>query len=191
MRTYRDRAYVVSEGGGGVQIIDLRNLPASASLIRSFNFVQSGKNTLRSHTIEIFGDYMYLNGCGNWSPGGVLIFSLANPDTPAYVGQYQPEYSHDSYVKGNRLYSAAVNSGGGVDIADITNKTSPSTVTKITYSGSGTHNAWATADGNYLITTDEVGSTPKTLKFWDISSIPPAPSSPVATYTVSRIAFRL
>jgi choice-of-anchor B domain-containing protein len=185
MRTYKNRAYVVSEGGGGVQIINLANLPNSANLIRSFNHTNGSKNILRNHTIEIFDGYMYLNGSANWSPGGVLIFSLANPDTPVYVGQYQQEYAHDSYVKGNRLYAAAINSPGGLNIADITTKANPVHITKITYTGAGTHNAWTTTDGNYVITTDEIGSTAKNLKIWNVSSISPPPTSPVATYTIS------
>ncbi|TAK54665.1 MAG: choice-of-anchor B family protein [Bacteroidetes bacterium] len=184
MRTYKERAYVVSEGGSGVQIINLENLPNSASLVRSFNYTSGVKNILRNHSIEIFDGYMYLNGSANWSPGGVLIFNLANVDTPAYVGQYQQEYCHDSYVKGNRLYAAAINSGG-LNIANISNKSAPSHITKITYSGAGTHNAWTTTDGNTVITTDEIGSTAKNLKFWNVTTIPPAPSSPIATYTVS------
>jgi hypothetical protein len=34
-----------------------------------------------------------------------------------------------------------------------------------------------------VITTDEIGSTPKTLKMWDISDLPSIPTSPAATYT--------
>lgn len=185
MRTYKERAYVVSEGGNGVQIINLEQLPDTATLVLNFNYSQGTKNITRNHTIEIFDGYMYLNGSANWSPGGVLIFSLANPDLPVFVGMYQQAYAHDSYVRGNRLYSAAIYNPGGLNIADITNKTNPTHVTKITYSGAGTHNAWTTADGNYVLTTDEIGSTPKTLKIWDVSSIPPAPASPIATYTIN------
>ncbi len=183
MRTYKQRAYVVSEGGSGVQIINLENLPNSATLVRSFNYTSGGKNIQRNHSIEIFDGYMYLNGSAGWSPGGVLIFSLANVDTPTYVGQYQQEYAHDSYVHGNRLYSAAINSGG-LNIADITNKATPVHITKINYTGAGTHNAWTTTNGNVVITTDEVGITAKNLKFWNVQNIPPAPASPIATYSV-------
>ncbi|MBI5216968.1 MAG: choice-of-anchor B family protein [Ignavibacteriae bacterium] len=184
MRTYKQRAYVVSEGGSGVQIINLENLPNSANLVRSFNYTSGSKNILRNHSIEIFDGYMYLNGSANWSPGGVLIFSLANVDTPTYVGQYQQEYAHDSYVHGNRLYSASIYTPGGLNVANITNKANPTHITKITYSNAGTHNAWTTTDGNFVITTDEVGNSVKNLKFWDVQNIPPAPTSPIATYRV-------
>jgi choice-of-anchor B domain-containing protein len=184
MRTYKQRAYVVSEGGMGVQIINLQNLPNSATLVRNFNYTSGTKNILRNHSIEIFDGYMYLNGSAGWSPSGVLIFSLANVDTPTYVGQYQQEYAHDSYVHGNRLYSAAINSGG-LNIADITNKANPIHITKINYPFAGTHNAWTTTNGNVVITTDEIGSTAKNLKFWNVQNIPPAPTSPIATYTAT------
>ncbi|MBI3195277.1 MAG: choice-of-anchor B family protein [Ignavibacteriae bacterium] len=185
MRTYKQRAYVVSEGGSGVQIINLENLPNSATLVRSFNYTSGSKNIQANHTIEIFDGYMYLNGSVNWSPGGVLIFSLAKVDTPVFVGQYQQDYAHDSYVYGNRLYAAAIYGGGGINIADITNKANPTHITDINYANSGTHNVWTTTNGNVVISTDEIGSTAKNLKFWNVQNIPPAPSSPIATYTIS------
>jgi hypothetical protein len=43
----------------------------------------------------------------------------------------------------------------------------PAKVTEIVYPGAGTHNADLTIDGSYIMTTDEINSTPKTLKIWD------------------------
>ncbi len=185
MRTYKDRAYVVSEGGSGVQIINLANLPNTANLVRSFTYSSGGNNITYNHTIEIVDGYMYLNGSQGWGNNGTLIFSLAKVDTPQFVGQYQPDYIHDCYVKGNKLYGAAIYSGGGIYVADITNKANPVQIGKISYTGSGTHNMWTTTNGNVLMTTDEIGSVAKTLKFWNVASIPPMPTSTIATYTIN------
>ena len=171
--------------------VDLSALPARADLIKNFVYTSGTKNTVRSHTIEIFDGYMYLNGCANWSPGGVLIFSLADPLNPAFLGEYQPpgsgseRYVHDSYVRNDTIFAASIYTNGGLNIASVADKANPSHITKISYAGSGTHNVWTTTDGRYAITTDEIGSPPKTLKFWDLSSLPTPPAAPVSIFNFS------
>ena len=191
MRTHKDRLYVVTEAGGGMQIIDLSKLPTTATLIKSFTYTSGTKNTGRSHSLQIFDGYLYLNGCATWSPTtasrGTLIFSLADKDNPAFVGEYSPNYFHDSYVRGNTFFGAAIYGGGGIYIADITNKAAPIPIGKISYTGSGTHNVWATANGSHLISTDEIGSTAKTLKFWNLQNLPTIPTSPTSTYAFTPL----
>jgi hypothetical protein len=149
-------------------------------------YSQGANNTTKSHTITISDGFMYLNGCAQWSPGGMLIFDLrSNPTSPVFVGQYQPEYIHDSYVLRDTIYGSAVYGGGGLYIADARNKASVQTIGKITYPGSGTHNAWVTRDRRFAITTDEIGTTQKTLKFWDITALPTVPPAPTTTFTPS------
>jgi choice-of-anchor B domain-containing protein len=187
MKTYDHYAYVVTEAGGsGTQIIDLSYLPDSVHLVRTFVYTLGANNTAKSHTITISDGFMYLNGCANWNPGGMVIFDLrTDPTSPVYVGQYQPEYIHDSYVLRDTIYGAAVYGGGGLYIANARNKSNVQTIGKIIYPGSGTHNAWVTRSRRFVISTDEIGSTPKTLKFWDIGSLPTIPSLPTATFTSS------
>lgn len=189
-RTYRDRLYVVTEAGGGTQIIDLSPLPDTALLVKSFTYTSGPKNTGRAHTIEIFDGHMYLNGCAGWGTSaqrGAVIFDLADPDNPSFVGEYSPNYFHDSYVRNDTIYGASVYSDGGIYIADITNKAAPVPIGKISYTGSGTHNLWSTKDGRYVISTDEIGSTLKNLKFWDLSALPSLPSVPASTYAVNPV----
>ena len=189
MKTFRQYAYVVTEAGGGTQIIDLSYLPDSVRLVRSFTYTSGTKNTAKSHTISIHDGFMYLNGCANWgtqNQRGIVIFDLrTDPTNPVFVGEYSPEYIHDSYVLRDTIYGAAVFTGGGLYIADARNKATPTQIGKITYTGSGTHNAWVTKDRSYVITTDEIGTTQKNLKFWDIRNLPTIPSTPTATYTPS------
>lgn len=186
IKTHGHYAYVVSEAGGGTQIIDLSGLPDTARLVQNFVHASGNKNTTRVHTISIHDGYMYLNGCAFWSPGGVLMFSLADPENPVFVGEYSPEYAHDSFVRNDTLFASTIYSPGGLRIVDIRNKSAPQFITKITYPGAGTHNAWTTEDGRYVLTTDEIGTTPKTLKFWDIRSLPAW--SQVAEFTVDPTA---
>ena len=184
LQVYDHYAYVVSEGGGGTQIIDLSYLPDSVHLVKSFIFSQGANNTPRSHSLHIKDGYMYLNGCATWAVGGIVIFSLADPVNPQFKSVYSRIYVHDCFVRHDTIYAAGIN-GQGADIINITNKTSPQYLYTVTYPGSGTHNT-ATADGRYLFTTDEIGATAKTLKVWDLSAPPVFPK--VAEYVGSPTA---
>ncbi|HLF15118.1 MAG TPA: choice-of-anchor B family protein, partial [Bacteroidota bacterium] len=183
--TWGHYAYVVSEGGGGTQIIDLSYLPDSAHLVRSFIYTSGVKSTNRGHTVHTRDGYLYLNGCAQWSPGGVLIFDLADPENPLFTGEYARNYIHDCFVRNDTIFAAAIY-GIGVDIIDVTDKYAPQYLYTIAYSGAGTHNTATTTDGRYVLSTDEINSTPKTLKIWDLSSPPVFPK--VAEYVGSPTA---
>lgn len=181
IKSYKHYAYIVSEGGWGVQIVDLSQLPDTAILVRTFTHSKSGKNIQRSHTVTLADGYLYLNGSATWSPGGAIIFSLKeDPTFPKYVGEYQPMYIHDSYVRNDTLFGAAIYGGGGLYIADVSDKANPVQLGKISYTGSGTHHAWASMDGRYAFSSDEIGSTAHNMKVWDLAALPA--SSLVAEY---------
>ena len=173
IKTWGHYAYVVSEGQQGIQIINLSQLPDTAWLVGAVSSV-GGRNVSRNHTVTVADGYLYLNGSAFNGPGGTIILSLANPENPTYVGEYQPEYLHDCYVRNDTLYGAAINGppNGGVYIASLANKAVPQQIGHITYAGSGTHNTWASVDGRYVFTTDEVGSTQKNMKVFNISNLP-------------------
>jgi hypothetical protein len=136
--------------------------------------------------VTVADGYLYCNGSLNWSPAGTIIFSLlADPTTPAFAGTYEPMYIHDSYVRNDTLFGASIYAGGGLFIADVSDKANPVTITKITYAGSGTHNAWRSMDGKYVFTTDEIGTTHHNMKVWDISNLPLWDS--VTTYSASPV----
>jgi choice-of-anchor B domain-containing protein len=187
IKTYKQYAYIVSEGGQGVQIVDLSGLPDTAILVQNFNYIDTTKNILRSHTVTLADGYLYLNGSATWPPGGVVIFSLRdNPTSPQYVGQFQPRYVHDSFVRNDTLYAASIYSDGGLYVADISNKANPQILRFIQYSGSGTHHAWASTDGGrYVFTTDEIGAV-NNLKVWDLQNLGSGPPyTPLAQYAAT------
>lgn len=192
IKTYSHYAYVVTDVYTspdsllGTTIVDLSGLPDSVRLVRRWVHTSGTYNTKLAHTISIHGGYLYLNGCANWPPSSVLIFSLADPENPTYVGAWGSEYIHDSMVRNDTMFAAAIYTPGGLNIVDVRNKTNPVFITKITYPGAGTHNAWTTEDGRYVVTTDEIGTTEKNLKIWDISNLPSY--SQVATFTVDPTA---
>lgn len=164
MKTYGNYAYVVSEGGWGLQIIDLSGLPAKATLVRNDTSLFH-----TAHTITEHGGFLYVNGTKAEAAvnGGTLILDIASdPRNPRRVGAWTAHYVHDCTVRNDTLYAAALENGLDVVYLDPT-KAEPELVTRIEYNGSGTHNADLTIDGGYIMTTDEVNATPKTLKIWD------------------------
>jgi len=192
IKTHSHYAYVVTDVYTtpdsllGTTIVDLSGLPDSVRLVRRWVYTSGSFNTKLAHTISIHDGYLYLNGCANWPPGAVLIFSLADPENPTYVGSWGTEYIHDSMVRNDTMFAAAIYSPGGLNIVDVTDKSNPRFITKITYPGAGTHNAWTTEDGRYVVTTDEIGTTEKNLKIWDIRNLPLYAQA--ATFTVDPTA---
>lgn len=189
MKTWGQYLYAVSEGNQGVQIIDLRQLPDTARLVRSVTSV-GGKNVSRNHSITVSDGYLFLNGStSGGQTGGAIILSLADPENPTFVGEYQPAYLHDVFVRRDTLYGAAL--GSGVYIASIANKSAPVQIGRITYTGSGTHNTWASTNGRFLFTSDEVGTTAKNMKVYDISNLPTVtpmtPFTPSPTTTIHNV----
>ncbi|MBX2992572.1 MAG: choice-of-anchor B family protein [Bacteroidetes bacterium] len=179
VKSYSHYAYAVADvnGSQGLQIINLANLPNSISLDTTILSL-GGFNILQSHTISIHDGYLYLNGTAS----GMIIASLANPRRPQYLGRWTTRYVHDSYIRNDTIFAAAINNGR-LDIIDGRNKTTPSLIASIAYTGGGTHNVWTTKDRKYAITTDEVGSTAKNLKVWDLQNLPAVSTTPVATFT--------
>ncbi|MBI5215325.1 MAG: choice-of-anchor B family protein [Ignavibacteriae bacterium] len=180
IKTYKQYAYIVTEGGGGTQIVDLSCLPDTAILVKNFIYRDSSnsttKHTTYSHTVTISDGYLYLNGSRGWKPtGGSVIFSLRNdPTNPEFLFALSTNYFHDTYVRNDTMYASSTTSGGGggLFIVDVKNKTSPTGLGKISYTGSGTHNSWLSLDGKYVFTADEIGTTQHNMKVWDISNFP-------------------
>ncbi|MEX1276453.1 MAG: choice-of-anchor B family protein [Bacteroidota bacterium] len=165
-KTYLHYLYIVSEGGEGVQIVDLSGLPNSIRYVGNFLF----DGYSRTHTIGETDGYLYLNG-GNATPiGGTAIVSVRHPEQPQKLGVFSGHYVHDSYVHGDRFYAAGI-FGIGLSILSVSDKQNPILLKTIEYVDAGTHNVWTTDDGKYTLTTDEIGSTPKTLKIWDVQNL--------------------
>lgn len=162
-KTYSHYAYIVSEGGQGVQIADLQYLPDSVSYVKSYTF---GTYT-RSHSISIEGKYLYCNG-GNYNNGGVFILDLTDPVNPVKRGQWGTRYVHDCQVKNDTIFAACI-SDGYLAVLDARNKDSIKLIKQFTYPGAVTHNAWVSEDRKYLFTTDEGGSNH--CKVWNIQDI--------------------
>ncbi|MFZ4619868.1 MAG: choice-of-anchor B family protein [Bacteroidota bacterium] len=166
MKVYKNYAYVVTEGtGAGLQIIDMDSL----KLVNTITTTQVPSG----HTISIEGKYLYISG-SRYKNGGVVVLDLTNPVNPTVVGEYQSEYIHDCVIKNDTIYAAAIY-GIGVDIIDATNKANIKRVSVTNYPYSGTHNTDVTADGKYVLSTDEINSNPdkngNLLRVWDRTDV--------------------
>lgn len=170
IKTYGNFAYVTTDQNGtteGLTVIDLSDLPNSAPYFHWTPTIE-GLGTLETcHNIYIdeYG-YAYLAGC-NLNEGGMLFIDVfSNPGNPSLAGLAPNTYSHDVYVKDNKMYAAEIYEGR-LAIYDVNDKLDPSFLGGVETPFEFTHNVWLSEDGNIAFTTDE------------------KPNAPVAAYDVS------
>ncbi|RMF57763.1 MAG: choice-of-anchor B family protein [Calditrichaeota bacterium] len=161
IKTYQHYAYVVTDLIGlGLQIIDLSTLPDSVTLVNTY----TGFSISHNIYIDESNALLYAEG-----GGGIRILTLADPVNPVQIAFFGVP-SHDVYAAGNIAY---VSQGwsGTYGLYNVSNPFSPTLITQIiTPSGGYAHNAWASEDGDYLMTTEEVPAG-LTVKLWDISDV--------------------
>jgi len=144
MQTHQHYAYIVNESGGGMQIVDLDD-PLHPVHVADYDATFQ-----TAHTIHIRDGYAYVNGTN----GGMRILNLADPVHPYEVAVWNSRYVHDSFVHGDIAYMCNIFNGGFTAL-NVADKSNPVELSFTQYPGAATHNAWATEDGRYLLTTDE------------------------------------
>ncbi|MEM9837279.1 MAG: choice-of-anchor B family protein [Bacteroidota bacterium] len=160
IKTYQGYAYGVADQFGtaeGLQIIDLNNLPNSASIVyRSTSFFS------RAHNIYIdeANAKLYVHG-SNTNPNGVIILDISNPTSPSLLANaaLTGGYLHDGFVRGDTLY--ANSESRGLFVYDVSTPTSPRELGRLqVYPEAGyNHSCWLTDNGQYLVFCDETRST--------------------------------
>lgn len=161
IKTYKHYAYVVNEAGGGMQIIDLRQLPEKAELVATYSGFQT------SHNLSIDIDQAMLYAEGNHMKP-VRVLSLEDPLNPVEVNSLGVE-CHDIYAQGGVAY---VSEGGHstIGIFDTSDPLNVSLLKRFEIPNAGyVHNAWLNESGTHLMTTEETSG--KTIKMWDISDL--------------------
>ena len=168
VKTYSHYAYVTTEGvGGGITIIDMDSLPLAVNYKTYTGDGAIAGMLGRSHTLQIEGNYLYINGATGLANGGVLICDLTDPWNPVYVGEENLRYCHDSYIRNDTLWASELNNG--FSVFDITNKTNPVFIVSHNTPSNFNHNAWLSDNGKYLFTTDEKADAP--LGVFDVSDL--------------------
>ncbi len=175
VKTYRNVAYVTTEGGGGLQIIDLSNLPTSVNTTYySGDGPIAGQITsihaLHCDTAKAFL-YLYGSSVGN---GNTIFLDLTDPLNPTYAGEYvypgtsNDNYVHDGYVENDTMYESHIYNGF-FTVVDVRNKSNPVLLATQQTPTNFTHNTWLSVDHKTLFTTDE--NSGSYLGAYDISDL--------------------
>lgn len=177
MKTHAGYAYLVTEGGGGMQVVNLETTPPESVTTYTATFDAA-------HNIVISDGYAYAVGASQAGPSnGTRVLDLADPENPVEVGSFNGFYIHDAVVRNDTMYAAAINSDM-IGVVDFTNKAAPNVIASWTWEGSNAHNCDLTSDSNYLLTTDEV--TGGDLHIFDIRDLDNVIE--VATFTANPVA---
>lgn len=161
MKSYGHYVYsIADQGADGLLVINMADV-SEGSVTWSFYKPQITVNTItntlnRCHNMYIDENgILYLSGCTPIANGAVLMFDLnADPEEPPFLGHSDLVYSHDSYARGDTLYTSQINAGY-LTLIDVSDKTMPVELGSVETTLSFTHNAWLSDDGKYVFTTDE------------------------------------
>ena len=155
LKTYGDYAYVTTEALQGLMIIDLSGLPGDTDLPVSIYNGPEGDEWESAHNLYQTDGYVYIFGAGRGN-GGVIILDVAtDPLNPIEVGVFDDWYAHDGYVQDDTAYFAHIYEGY-FSVVDVTDKASPVLLGTAITPTNFAHNIWASEDGNFVYTTDEV-----------------------------------
>ncbi|MEM8834811.1 MAG: choice-of-anchor B family protein [Planctomycetota bacterium] len=186
-KVFQDRCYVVTEGGGGLQVFDLSGIDDPTPTIAELGSL-SDVGTGATHNVVINEDSGYLYRTGG-ADNGLRIYSLTqNPDGPVFVGQWQDRYVHDaqvvSYTEGPfagreiAFCCTGFNGGSvetGFEILDVTDKNNIFQLDRLVYpQGAYSHQVWISADKRFAYLNDELdenGLTESTTIVFDISDL--------------------
>ncbi len=156
LKTFGDYAYITNEFGGGLQIIDMSPLPSSAALTTTNYSGPIGQEWTSAHNLYIDENgYCYIFGANRGNKGVIILDVFTDPMNPTEVGVFDNWYVHDGYVANDTMYLGHI-LDGFLAIVDVVDKANPIVLgTQLTPS-TFTHNVWASANGQYAFTTDEV-----------------------------------
>ncbi len=192
LKTYQTHAYAVSEGGMGIQVMDMTDIDSGVvTLVGSVNT----PGTAATHTVAVNTDSGYLYRCGGNTMKGVRIYSLADPANPTWVTTWYGNlldlrYVHEAQVvtytsgpyAGKEIaffFSETESNGGnpGINVVDVTNK---SNMISLTQPGGGfyvqyanatfAHQGWLSPDRQYLYLNDELDGLSLTRVF-DVTNL--------------------
>ncbi len=170
VRVYGQYCYAASEGGSGIQVMDMTQLDATNTVTLVNTILAPTTTTAASHTLAIdtVSGYLYRAGGG---ANGLRIYDIhTNPAVPTYVGAWSPIYVHECQVvtyttgpyagKQIAFCCGGSNSGNvnsGLYVVDVTNKAAPVQLSYTTYPGAKfCHQGWLDADSRYFYINDEL-----------------------------------
>jgi choice-of-anchor B domain-containing protein len=197
-----DYAYGVSEGGSGIQVMDLSNIDSgNVTLVR--NWTGGGYSTTHNIVVNEDSGSLWVVGA-NIGNGGIIHIDISNPELPSLDGGWTEMYVHDAQIvtwqdgalAGREIaFAAGGFSGGfsstGLRIVDVTNPNNTQTLSTIFYPNAGyAHQVWLSSDRKYVYLNDELdeGSSVAVTTTRVINVEDPANPVFVGTYTTGKAA---
>jgi choice-of-anchor B domain-containing protein len=182
IKTYRDYAYLTTEGSGqGLQIINLSTLPDSNVAVKNFKTDGGLVEIVKVHALHIdtakgfiylYGGTSYVRGATdtvNKSVNGAVVLDIkTDPWNPKFVGFFNNTYIHDGTVENDTLYGSHVYNGY-FSVIDFKDKKNPKILATQTTPNAFTHNTWLSANHKTIFTTDETAAS--YLTAYDISDL--------------------
>ena len=157
LKYWNQHVYIGTEADDGIKVVSVVD-PDNPVLVYTINDVDN------SHNIHVCEEgYLYIVGADTHD---IWIYDLTFPGTPSLVGTWNEEYLHDIDVKDDLIYGMGIYTSTAY-IIDVSDKSSPETLVSWQYPGMA-HDAAVSADGNYLVTADEMQGG--NLKLWDIQN---------------------
>ena len=160
-KVYQDHAYVVSEGGSGIQVYDMSNIDAGTVQYKG-SVTAGGGST--SHNVAIDTDSGFLYRCGGSSQGLRFYDLNQSLSSPPFVGSWSGKYAHDAQIvtytsgpaAGKQIAYVCTGSSQDLTVVDVTNKSSPQVISSVGYSKSGySHQGWLGPNQQYFYLNDE------------------------------------
>lgn len=172
IKVYGHYAYVTSEGGQGLQIVDMSALPSpnlNSHFYTGDGAIAGQLNRIHALHIDVKKGFCYLFGGGQAVISGATVLDLKNdPYNPVYVGKFdQLGYIHDGFAENDTLYAAHINAGI-MSIVDMSDKSNPVVLGTVETPGKFTHNTWLLDDHKHILTTDE--KFPSFVTAYDVSN---------------------
>ncbi len=166
IKTYQHYAYAVSEGGGGIQVIDLSQV--DDGIVTLANTIGTG-GTQKTHNVVINEESGYLYRVGG-DGNGMRVYSLADPAEPVFVASWPDRYIHDMQVvtftsgrwAGREIAFACAGFNGGwvetgLDVIVVTDNNDIRTVARLVYpDGEYSHQVWVDVENGVAYLNDEL-----------------------------------
>lgn len=158
IKTYGHYVYIVSEGGQGIQVVNLINLPSATLQYHYYKGdgeILNQLNKIHALHIDTTKGFLYAYG-GDLFGGGAKIFDLKqDPYNPVYVGNYaQLGYIHDGYVDNDTMYAGHIYAGY-FSIVNMADKANPELINTQSTPDNFTHNTWISENRKTIFSTDE------------------------------------
>lgn len=160
--------YFGSDNGGGVHIVDL-STPSAPLLMASVTSSDDGYDSV--HNLFVDSGFLYeVDGKTNV----VKVFNVSDPSAPFFVRNIETtdlDFVHDVTVSNGQLFTSGF--GGRTDIYDVSDIANGATLLGTVIAGANSHSNWVTADGNTLVSAQELSGGD--VRIFDVSE-PSAPS---------------